>query len=117
MTNFIYQGRIHYSPIELAMTFIGGTWKMPILLALRKGAVRYGDLRKTIPHINDKMLYSQLRDLEQKGMIQRKVYQTKPPRVDYMLTDLGKKSIKLIDKINDFGEYLMEVEGIELKSA
>lgn len=114
MTNFFYQGRLYYTPIELTMAFIGGTWKMPILLALRKGSVRYGDLRKAIPHINDKMLYSQLRDLEKKGMIHRKVYQTKPPRVDYMLTDLGKKSIKLIDKINDFGEYLMEVEGIEI---
>jgi DNA-binding HxlR family transcriptional regulator len=46
-------------------------------------------------------------------MIGRKVYKTKPPRVDYMLTDLGKKSIKLIDKINDFGNYLIEVEGVD----
>jgi DNA-binding HxlR family transcriptional regulator len=113
MTNFIYEGRQYYNPIELTMAFIGGTWKMPILLALRKGPVRYGDLKNTIPHITDKMLYSQLRDLEKKGMIARKAYKTKPPRVDYMLTDLGKKSIKVIDKINDFGDYLLEVEGVK----
>jgi DNA-binding HxlR family transcriptional regulator len=113
MTNFIYEGRLYYNPIELTMAFIGGTWKMPILLALRKGPVRYGDLKTAIPHITDKMLYSQLRDLEKKGMIGRKVYRTKPPRVDYMLTELGKKSIKLIDKINDFGDHLMEVEGVK----
>ena len=61
-----YKGRVYYNPIELAMAFIGGTWKMPILLALRKGALRYGDLKKAIPQITDKMLYSELRDLEKK---------------------------------------------------
>ena len=85
---------------------------MPILLALRKRALRYGDLKNAIPQITDKMLYSDLRDLEKKGMITRTIYREKPPRVDYALTALGKRSIKVIDRLNDFGEYLMHIEGI-----
>ena len=112
MKDFIYNGRIYYSPVELAMAFIGGTWKMPILLALRKGKLRYGELKSNIPHITDKMLYSQLRELEKKGMIERKLYKEKPPRVDYFLTPLGKRSIKVIDTLNKFGEHLMIVNGL-----
>ena len=113
MANFIYQGRVYYSPIELTMAFIGGTWKMPILLALRKRPLRYGDFKNAIPHITDKMLYSQLRDLEKKGMLTRTIYREKPPRVDYALTALGKQSIKVISRLHDFGEHLMRIEGIQ----
>ncbi len=112
MKDFTYNGRIYYSPVELTMAFIGGTWKMPILLVLRKGKLRYGELKNNIPHITDKMLYSQLRELEKKGMIERKVYKEKPPRVDYFLTPLGKRSIKVIDTLNKFGEHLMVVNGL-----
>lgn len=112
MKDFTYNGRIYYSPVELTMAFIGGTWKMPILLVLRKGKLRYGELKNNIPHITDKMLYSQLRELEKKGMIERKIYKEKPPRVDYYLTPLGKRSIKVIDTLNKFGEHLMEVNGL-----
>ena len=108
MKDFTYNGRIYYSPVELTMAFIGGTWKMPILLALRKGKLRYGELKNNIPHITDKMLYSQLRELEKKGMIERKIYKEKPPRVDYYLTPLGKRSIKVIDTLHKFGEHLID---------
>lgn len=112
MADFVYQGRVYYSPIELTMAFIGGTWKMPILLALRKGPVRYSTLRSGIPHITDKMLYSQLRDLEKKGMLTRRVYAEKPPRVEYQLTALGKRSIKAVDTLHAFGKHLMKTAGV-----
>ena len=115
MADFVYQGRVYYSPIELSMAFIGGTWKMPILLALRKGPVRYSVLRSIIPHITDKMLYSQLRDLEKKGMLTRRVYSEKPPRVEYKLTALGKRSIKVIDSLQTFGKHLMKTERVVVK--
>lgn len=117
MKDFTYNGRIYYSPVELTMAFIGGTWKMPILLALSKGKLRYGELKNNIPHITDKMLYSQLRELEKKGMIERKIYKEKPPRVDYYLTSLGKRSIKVIDTLNKFGEHLMDAHGISSKKS
>jgi DNA-binding HxlR family transcriptional regulator len=112
-----YNGRIYYSPVELTMAFIGGTWKMPILLALRKRKLRYGELKNNISHITDKMLYSQLRELEKKGMIERKIYKEKPPRVDYYLTPLSKRSIKVIDALTRFGEHLMDAHGISSKKS
>lgn len=98
--------------MELANSYIGGTWKMPVLLALRQRPLRYTVLRKNVAHISDKMLYSELRDLEKKGMIERKVYSEKPPRVEYKLTALGKKSIKVIDTVRKFGSYLMKINGL-----
>lgn len=115
MADFIYQGRVYYSPIELTMAFIGGTWKMPIVLALRNRPLRYTELRQTIPHITDKMLYSQLRDLEKKGMITRKLYSEKPPRVEYKLTPLGKRSTKVIDTLQTFGKHLMKKEKVSTR--
>jgi DNA-binding HxlR family transcriptional regulator len=112
MKDFKFQGRVYYNPIELAMTYIGGTWRMPVLLALRDGAVRYSVLKTSVDHISDKMLYSVLRDLEKRGMISRKVYAEKPPRVEYKLTLLGRRSIKVIDTLYDYGIYLKKMNGI-----
>ncbi|MGY0038046.1 winged helix-turn-helix transcriptional regulator [Pedobacter sp. NJ-S-72] len=86
MEDFLYNNRIYYSPIEFAIAHIGGTWKMPILLSLRNGPLRYGDLKESISHISDKMLITQLRELEQKDLIIRMTYKEKPPRVEYTLT-------------------------------
>jgi DNA-binding HxlR family transcriptional regulator len=112
MKDFKFQGRVYYNPMELANSYIGGTWKMPVLLALRHGAVRYTVLKQSVKHISDKMLYSVLRDLEKKGMISRKVYSEKPPRVEYKLTPLGKKSMKVIDTLQRFGIHLMKINGL-----
>ncbi|MEJ7646114.1 MAG: helix-turn-helix domain-containing protein [Chryseolinea sp.] len=112
MKDFKFEGRVYYNPIELTHSYIGGTWKMPVLLALRKGSVRYTVLKKTVAHISDKMLYSVLRDLEKKDMITRTVFAEKPPRVEYRLTALGRKSIKVIDSLHGFGEYLIKLNGI-----
>ena len=85
---------------------------MPIIVSLRKGALRYGEFKKVIPHITDKMLFSQLRALEEMGMIDRKIYKEKPPRVTYKLTPLGKRSLKVIDTLNRFGKHLMKRKSI-----
>src|SRR3546814_6618402 len=66
MSEFIYDSRLYYNPVEFAMAHIGGTWKIPILLCLRNGAMRYGDLKAAIPRISHKMLITQLRELEDK---------------------------------------------------
>lgn len=81
MENFIYDKRIYYHPIEFAMVHISGTWKIPILPALRSHSLRYGELKTTISHITDKMLVTQIRELEKKGMVYRSVYRRKPPKV------------------------------------
>lgn len=113
MKEFIHDNRIYYNAIEFAMAHIGGTWKIPILLHLRKGSLRYGDLKKSIPHISDKMLITQLRELESKNMVIRQSFLEKPPRVEYQLTEKAKKAFPVIDQLTKYGALLMKAEGID----
>jgi DNA-binding HxlR family transcriptional regulator len=112
MKEFLHEGRIYYSAVEFAMAHIGGTWKIPILVALRNGPVRYGDLKKSIPHISDKMLITQLRELEGKNMLTRQSFLEKPPRVEYKLTERAKNALPVIDELSRYGSYLTQDEGI-----
>ena len=112
MKEFVHNHRIYYNAAEFTMAHLGGVWKIPILLSLRKGAVRYGDLKKSIARISDKMLITQLRELENKKMVTRHTYTEKPPRVEYQLTPRGKKALSVIDKIVAYGSYLMKEEGV-----
>ncbi|MCR9013934.1 helix-turn-helix transcriptional regulator [Aquiflexum sp. XJ19-11] len=90
------------------MDRIGGTWKMPILWRLKEKTMRYGELKKDIPHITHKMLTSQLRELEKEGFIFRKVYAVVPPKVEYSITERGLKAIPVIEVIRNYGLELME---------
>ncbi len=112
MPDFIYKGKVYYNPVQLVMEQIGGVWKMPILYRLNRGVMRYGELRKDIPHISDKMLTTQLRELETDGYIIRKVYAVVPPKTEYSLTEKGIKVIPLIHTIRAFGLNLMQEEGL-----
>jgi DNA-binding HxlR family transcriptional regulator len=76
-------------PVEALVDVIGGKWKMPILTLLFQGTKRYGELRQHLPGITERMLTMQLRELEQSGIVQRKVYAEVPPKVEYSLTNLG----------------------------
>ncbi len=113
MPDFIYNGKIYYNPVQLVMEQIGGTWKAPILWRLREKVMRYGELRKDIPHISDKMLTTQLRELEVDGYIHREVFAVVPPKTEYRLTEKGKDIIGLITTIRNYGLKMIE----EQKSA
>lgn len=115
MPDFIYNGKTYYNPVEFAMDRIGGTWKMPILWRLKDRIMRYSELRKDIPHISDKMLTTQLRQLEADGFIHRKVYPVVPPKTEYSITDKGTRSIDIITTIRNYGLELMKAYGIEEK--
>lgn len=115
MPDFLYKGKIYYNPVEFAMDRLGGTWKMPILWRLKDKIYRYGELKKSIAHISDKMLTSQLRDLESDGFIHRKVYPVVPPKVEYSITEKGKLTIPIVNTIRNFGIQLMEKEGISIE--
>ena len=108
MPDFQYKGKVYYNPVQLVMEQIGGTWKAPILWRLKDNIMRYGELRKDIPHISDKMLTSQLRELEEDGFIKRKVYAVVPPKTEYSLTDQGKDILKLITAIRNYGLKMIE---------
>lgn len=112
MPDFRFQGKVYYNPVEFAMDMIGGTWKMPILWRLQDRIMRYGELKKDIPHISDKMLTTQLRELEANGFIHRKVYAVVPPKTEYSITQKGRRAIPIIHTIREYGLQLMEDEGL-----
>lgn len=113
MGDFLHKGRIFYNPVEFAMSMIGGTWKMPILWRLKDRTWRYGELRKDIPHISDKMLTTQLRELEEDGFILREVFAVVPPKVEYSLTDRGHRAIDIVQTIRNYGLELMQELGVK----
>ena len=113
MPDFVYNGKIYYNPVEFAMDRLGGTWKMPILWRLKDNIMRYSELKKDIKHITDKMLTTQLRELEDEGFIHRKVYPVVPPKVEYSITEKGESCIPIIETIRNYGLFLIEDAGID----
>lgn len=109
MPDFIYKGKVYYNPVQLVMEQIGGVWKMPILWRLQDHTMRYSELRK-IPHISDKMLTMQLRELEADGYVHREVYAVVPPKTEYSLTEKGRSILPLIHQIREYGKQMMEKE-------
>lgn len=83
---------------------------MPILWRLKDQTMRYGELRKDIPHISDKMLTTQLRELEEDGYVNRQVYAVVPPKTEYSLTEKGREVIPLVTQIREYGKQLIERE-------
>ena len=83
----------YFCPVEGTLDVIGGKWKPLIIWFLRKRVLRFSELQRALPGITDVMLSKQLRELEQDGIIKRKMYPQVPPKVEYSLTPLGKSII------------------------
>lgn len=94
--------------VTTTIGLVGGKWKIMILWQLRNRIRRFGELKRLIPAANKKMLTQQLRELEQDGLINRKVYAEVPPRVEYTLTETGKSLQPVIDQIGNWGMEYME---------
>lgn len=77
-------------PVTTTLSVIGGKWKPIILFIIEEETKRFGEIKKMIPGITQKMLTQQLRELEQDGVIHRKVYPVVPPKVEYSMTEYGK---------------------------
>jgi DNA-binding HxlR family transcriptional regulator len=90
--------------VEICTEIIGGKWKGEILYFLCKGTKRYGQLKKLIPDTTQRMLTTQLRELEEDGVITRKVYAETPPKVEYSLSEVGQSLKPIIDAMWDWGE-------------
>lgn len=83
---------------------IGDKWKVLILRDLMPGTKRFGELKKSIGSVSQKVLTAQLRDMEKKGLVSRKVYAEVPPRVEYSLTELGESLESVLDAMRIWGE-------------
>jgi DNA-binding HxlR family transcriptional regulator len=95
---------IFHCAMDVTMRYIGGKWKTVVLWYLRNNKKRFSELKSQMPQITEKMLSIQLKQLEEDGLIKRKVYTSKPPlKVEYSLTDFGKSLIPLLNEIAKWG--------------
>ncbi len=91
-------------PVETTLTLIGDKWKVLILRDLLPGTKRFGELKKSIGTVSQKVLTAQLRDMEENGLVHREVYAEVPPRVEYSLTELGQSLKPILDAMWNWGE-------------
>lgn len=91
-------------PVEACLEVVGGKWKGVILHYLLGGMKRFGELRRLLPEVTQRMLTTQLRELEAHGVIERKVYAEVPPRVEYSLTEFGRTLEPLLGMMKVWGE-------------
>ena len=91
-------------PVETTLTLIGDKWKVLILRDLMEGTKRFGELKRSLGNISQKVLTAQLRSMEESGLVERTVYAEVPPRVEYSLTGLGKSLQPILDAMKNWGE-------------
>lgn len=91
-------------PVETTLMLIGSKWKVLILRDLMPGTKRFGELRRSIGSVSQKVLTAQLRDMEACGLVDRWVYAEVPPRVEYSLTELGRSLRPILDAMWAWGE-------------
>lgn len=102
---------LNICPVRTTMNVLGGKWKLLILSYLLEGPRRYGELRRAIPEITEKMLIQELRELEFDGILTRTVYQQVPPKVEYHLTQQGQQIQPLLAALQQWGLGYLQREG------
>ena len=92
-------------PVELTLLLISNKWKILIIRDLLEGTKRFSELKKSITNISQKVLTSNLREMEENELLTRKVYPEVPPRVEYTLTDIGYTLKPLLDDMDKWGTW------------
>ena len=95
-------------PVETTLTLISDKWKVLILRDLLQGTKRFGELKKSIGGVSQKVLTAQLRAMEASGLVHREVYAEVPPRVEYSLTELGRSLQPILDSMVLWGRAYQE---------
>lgn len=98
--------------MSYTLSVIGGRWKPAILFNLLKGTMRYNELRKSIDGVSERMLVAQLRELEVDGLVKRIIYPEVPPRVEYMLTDMGRDTAPMLRHMSAWGNRHRQTKSI-----
>lgn len=91
-------------PFIFALSLMGKRWKPAILWKMTEGIYRFGEMKRAIPQISEKMLTQHLRELETDGLITRTIYPEMPPRVEYALTKLGSTLQPILQQLNNWGQ-------------
>lgn len=100
---------LYNCPVEAALDHLGGKWKGVILYRLGEGTMRFNELNRALCKLSARVLTKQLRELEQDGLISRKVYAEVPPRVEYSLAPKGEQSLSIIVALSEWGmEHVLE---------
>jgi len=98
-------------PVEITLSLMGDKWKVLIIRDLLTGTKRFGELRKSVTGISQKVLTQNLRTMEENGLVNREVFAEVPPRVEYSLTDLGISLKVILDVMCQWGEdYKVQFE-------
>jgi len=95
-------------PVETMLALMGDKWKVLIVRDLLEGTKRFGELKKSVGTITQKVLTQNLRAMEENGLLTRKVYAEVPPRVEYTLTEVGKSLKPVLDTMYAWGERYQE---------
>lgn len=90
-------------PVEVTLTLISNKWKILIIRDLLEGTKRFGELKKSVTNISQKVLTSNLREMEENNLLTRKVYPEVPPKVEYTLTEIGRSLSPLLDAMDEWG--------------
>ena len=90
-------------PLRKTLEIIGGKWTMLIIFQINERSIRYGELKRCIVGISEKMLIAQLKFLGEKGILHKKSFPEIPPKVEYTLTDSGKELLPIINQIIQYG--------------
>lgn len=106
--------RLDCSPgcsVEAAISLIDGKWKCVVLFHLLDGTLRFNEIRRRAPGVTQRMLTNQLREMEEDGLITRKVYAQVPPKVEYSLSDRGRGLAPILSALKDWGDANIDLFG------
>ena len=97
------------NPVEITLSMLNTKWKPLIIKELLTGTKRFGEIKLSVGSITQKVLTANLRDMEDKGLVKREVFQELPPKVEYTLTDLGYSLAMVLDSMAEWGSAYKEL--------
>lgn len=101
-------------PVEIMLRILGGKWKIIIIYRLINGTKRFNELHKSMPKVTQRMLTSQLRELELDQIVHRQVYAQVPPKVEYSLTEVGKSLWPVLLQVEEWGKHYLQNKKLKL---
>ncbi|PIE84826.1 MAG: transcriptional regulator [Bacteroidia bacterium] len=93
-------------PVRRALSVLGGKWTLLILFSIGRDVLRYGELKRSLPGISEKVLASELKSLVGMGLLAREAFPEVPPRVEYRLTPKGLEALGVVEVLSELGERL-----------